>query len=242
LNATITPAAPVCASAPAFNFTAVDPGGTWSGLGITNGASGTFTPSVAGVGTHTITYTIAGACGDVQTTNITVNPNFNATITPAGPFCTSSAAVTLTAVDPGGTWTGNGITNGATGAFDPNTAGVGTHVITYTIAGACGDIQTTSITVNNQLDATISPVGPFCQSNPNAILAAVDPGGTWSGTGIINAANGTFSPTTAGVGTHTITYTIPGMCGDVQTTTIQVIADANATINAAGPFCETGRN
>ena len=236
-NATITPAGPFCVNDPAITLLAVDAGGSWSGNGITNAATGIFTPSVAGAGTHTITYTIPGACGAAANTSITVNPAVSAAITPVGPFCVGDPAITLTGATPGGTWSGNGITNASTGTFDPATAGQGTHTITYTIGGACGDSQTTTITVNTTSNATITPAGPFCVNNANAFLAAVTPGGSWSGNGIVNASTGEFSPTAAGAGTHTITYTISGSCGDVQTTTIQVIANANATVNPAGPFC-----
>lgn len=237
LDATITPAGPFCTNNAPVNLTAVNTGGTWSGTGITNASNGTFSPSVAGAGTHTITYSIPGSCGDTQTTTITVTGNQNAAITPAGPFCANDAAINLTAVDAGGTWSGTGITNATNGTFDPAVAGAGTHTITYTIAGACGDTQTTTITVNATANATITPAGPFCADNANAFLAAVTPGGTWSGTGIVNASTGEFSPVAAGAGNHVITYTIGGPCGDVQTTTIQVIANANATVNPAGPFC-----
>ena len=236
-DATISPAGPFCESDAAVNLTAVDAGGTWSGTGITNGATGTFNPTTAGVGTHTITYSIPGSCGSTDTEDIVVNPDLDGTITPAGPFCPADPAINLTAVDAGGTWTGTGITNGVNGTFDPSVAGSGTFTITYTISGTCGDVQTTSITVSNQLDATITPAGPFCASNGNAFLAAVDAGGTWSGNGIVNAATGEFSPSFAGAGNHIITYSIAGTCGDIQTTSIQVIADADATITAAGPFC-----
>jgi gliding motility-associated-like protein len=55
-----------------FNFVAVSPGGTWTGAGITNPATGTFDPATAGAGLHTITYTISGLCGAIDTTVITV--------------------------------------------------------------------------------------------------------------------------------------------------------------------------
>ncbi len=60
----------------------------------------------------------------------------DATICPVDYFCTTDAAATLTAVTPGGTWGGPGITNSATGMFDPAAAGVGTHRIGYTLS--CG--------------------------------------------------------------------------------------------------------
>lgn len=238
-NATITPVGPYCISDPSITLTAVDAGGTWSGTGITNAITGTFDPSIAGAGTHTITYTISGACGDVKTTTIDVNASFNATITPDGPYCETDPAVTLTAVDPGGVWSGTGITNTSTGEFDPLVAGPGNHTITYTISGACGDTKTTTITVNQSYDATITATGPLCEQDAAVNLSAVDAGGTWSGIGITNATTGLFNPLIAGPGTHSITYTIAGACGDTKTTTITVNQSFDATISPVGPFCQT---
>jgi gliding motility-associated-like protein len=237
LDATITPVGPFCESDAALNLTAVDPGGTWSGTGITNAANGTFDPNTAGVGTHTITYGIASQCGDTQTVNITILPDADATITPAGPFCPLDPSVNLVGATAGGTWSGTGITNTTLGTFNPFTAGPGTHTITYGIAGQCGDTQTVNIVVSNSLDATINPVGPFCESDASLNLTAIDLGGTWSGTGITNSANGTFDPNTAGPGTHLITYGIPGGCGDTQTVNITILPDLDATITPVGPFC-----
>lgn len=221
-DATITPAGPFCSNSAAVNLTAAQAGGTWSGTGITNANTGTFNPAVAGPGTWTISYTIPGPCGNIGTTSITVNPNPNPTITPTGPFCTLDAPLNLVAASPGGTWSGTGITNSATGTFDPSVAGMGNWTVTYTIPGACGGSDTEVISVGPQQDATITPVGPFCASDPSINLTAVDAGGTWSGTGITNAATGTFNPSIAGAGNWTITYTIAGACGDVKTTSISV--------------------
>lgn len=234
---TITPAGPFCLSDPSVNLVASIAGGTWSGTGITNAAAGTFDPATAGVGTHTITYTPTG-CTNPATINITVNTVFDATITPAGPFCESNANTFLAAVDPGGTWSGPGIVNAVTGEFSPASAGPGTHTITYTVGGgSCGDTQTTNIQVIADADATANPAGPFCLTDPSVNLTSVQAGGTWSGNGITSAATGTFDPATAGLGTHTITYTISGVCGDAQTINIQVIDTANTTITQVGPYC-----
>jgi len=237
-DATITPVGPFCTSDPTFTLSAVDPGGTWSGTGITNASAGTFNPATAGAGSHTITYSIPGSCGDVQTTTITINSFSNASITPAGPFCLSDGAQNLSAVDPGGSWSGTGITNASAGTFSPSVAGIGTHTITYTIPGTCGDVQSTTITVNPTQDASITPVGSLCELDTPITLTAVDGGGTWSGAGITDPANGVFDPVTAGSGTHTVTYTIAGACGDVQTSNITVIPSYDATITPVGPFCE----
>ncbi|MFM1875567.1 MAG: hypothetical protein RL266_1304, partial [Bacteroidota bacterium] len=162
------------------------------------------------------------ACGDVQTTDIVVNSSVDPTITAAGPFCESDNSVNLVAATAGGAWSGTGITDGILGTFDPATAGTGTWTITYTIPGSCGANDTETVVVQANADGSISPTGPFCSSDPPVNLSAVDAGGTWTGTGITNAAAGTFDPAVAGPGTWTITYFIAGACGDMQTTDIEV--------------------
>ncbi|MCH2259008.1 MAG: PKD domain-containing protein, partial [Alteromonas sp.] len=238
LDATITAVAPLCESNTAIILAAVDAGGTWSGNGITDGALGIFDPAVAGPGTHTVTYTIGGACGDVDTEDIQVIADDDATINPAGPFCATDPVFTMTAVDAG-VWSiagaPAGAINAATGDVDPAILGVGTWTVTNTVAGACGDTDTENVVIVNQLDATIAPAGPFCESDPAFALQVVDAGGTWSGNGV--DATGNFNPATAGVGTHTITYTLGGNCGDVQTLDINVLPNADATVSPAGPFC-----
>lgn len=237
---TINPAGPFCVTAASVNLTETPvTAGTWTGTGITNGATGTFDPATAGLGTHTITFTPSG-CFLPSTIDIVVNDSFDATIAPTGPFCQSNANTFLGATDGGGTWSGTGIVGGSntTGEFSPLLAGPGNHNITYTITGTCGDVGTTTIQVIADADATITPAGPFCISDPSVNLTAAQTGGVWSGTGITSAANGTFSPAGAGAGTHTITYNISGVCGDQQTTSIDVIDLFPSTITPVGPFCE----
>lgn len=233
-DATITPVPGLCTTDSPVTLTAVDPGGVWSGTGV-SGSS--FDPSVAGTGTHTITYTISGMCGSTDTETISVSNGFDATITPVAAFCSADAAVNLSGADAGGTWSGTGITNPVNGTFDPAVAGVGTHTITYSFAGTCGDTDTETITVNQQSDATIAGTSEFCTGTSPVNLTAAESGGTWSGTGITNAANGTFDPSVSGPGIFTITYTISGTCGDTDTEDITVTQLADPTIDAISDLC-----
>ena len=313
-DATINPAGPFCIDAAPSNITAVNPGGTWSGTGITNTAAGTFDPATAGAGTHNIIYTIASTCGDDDTIQIVVNAlpvvtvnsdsicnglsttltangastyawspatglsattgasvtanpsatttytitgtdvngcisSANATVTvinfadasvsPAGPYCDDNSPAFLAATNPGGVWSGPGV-NSATGLFDPAAAGGGTHTITYIISGFCPDTGTISILVIPRVDATIDAAGPYCLADPAVNLTAASTGGTWTGTGITSAANGTFDPSVAGVGTHTVTYTQSGVCGSTDTQQIIVTPIIAATINPAAAVCVNG--
>ncbi|MFL5751775.1 MAG: gliding motility-associated C-terminal domain-containing protein, partial [Bacteroidia bacterium] len=236
---TINTVAPMCQNAGTITLSAAQGGGTWSGSGITDANLGTFDPSLANAGTDTITYTVAGACGAMDTVVITVNALADATITnPPSTLCTGNPATTLTATQAGGTWTGTGITNGSTGTFDPGISGTGNFQVIYTITGSCGDADTISISVSPLIASTINPGGPFCSNASSTTLSAANTGGTWSGNGITNTANGTFDPATAGVGNQTITYTISGTCGSTSSAIITVNASADATIsNAPATLC-----
>ncbi|MBN2778290.1 MAG: gliding motility-associated C-terminal domain-containing protein [Bacteroidales bacterium] len=240
VDATITPVAPVCESDAAFDFVAADPGGIWSGTGITNPANGTFDPAIAGVGFHTIDYNISnGVCSDSDSFIIEVSAEPDATVNAAGPFCESDAPVNLTATTPGGIWSGTGITDAILGTFDPATAGGGDFTIFYDLTnGACTEQGTITIHVDDEVDATITPAGPFCQFDTPVNLTAVSSGGIWSGSGITDINLGTFNPTVAGVGTFTITYNVVnGLCSDSDNTDIDVLLAPDGTINDPGEFC-----
>ncbi len=56
-------------------------------------------------------------------------------------------------------------------------------------------------------DVNICHPDTLCQDDSPITIDVSNPGGTFSGNGIIDANNGTFDPSVAGVGTHTITYT-----------------------------------
>jgi hypothetical protein len=116
-DATITSGGPFCVLDGPTTLTAVDGGGTWAGTGITDANAGTFDPSIAGVGSYQIIYTITGTCGDADTITIDVVSIFDATITSAGPFCSNDDTIHLTAADPGGSWFIDGVAG--TELFDP---------------------------------------------------------------------------------------------------------------------------
>ena len=164
----------------------------------------------------------------------TVTPQDDATISPVTPMCTSDAPVTLNAVDAGGSWSGTGVT---ADTFDPSVAGIGNHVITYTIPGTCGDTDTETIAVSDAFDATITSASVMCSEDPAVNLASADAGGTWTGTGITDGTLGTFDPSVAGTGIFTITYTIGGGCGDADTEDITVNQQSDATINDMNVIC-----
>ncbi|MCX7767686.1 MAG: PKD domain-containing protein [Flavobacteriales bacterium] len=233
-NASITPAGPFCTGDSPVQLSAATSGGTWSGPGTS--ATGLFSPSAAGAGTHTISYTVSQAgCSASSTTQITVVSSPTVSITPAGPFCQNAAPVNLSATPAGGTWSGTGVTAG--GLFDPSQAAVGNNVLTYTVnVGGCTGSNTTTVVVNPVPNPVIIPVGPFCTNSSPVNLTASPPGGSWSGTSV--TPGGTFNPAGAGAGTFTLTYTVTQAgCTGSATTSVTVNALPNTAITPAGPFC-----
>lgn len=238
-NATITPAGPFCETDAAVNLDAAQSGGTWSGTGITDANAGTFDPSVAGDGTHSVTYDVGTTCPSSYTENIVVEAIADATISPSGPYCETDSPLNLSAADAGGEWSGTGITDINNGTFDPGTAGVGTHDIIYTVGNLCPDSDTIEIDITASPSVTVDPAGPLCVNDTEITLNASDPGGVWSGTGITDPNAGTFDPNVAGIGTHTISYNIGTTCQSLGNINIEVEAIADATIDPVAALCET---
>ncbi|MFM7722675.1 MAG: gliding motility-associated C-terminal domain-containing protein [Bacteroidota bacterium] len=238
-NATITDIAALCQDDTAINLTAANAGGVWSGSGIVDVNNGTFDPAGLNPNTYTITYAIGGFCPSQDDTDITVNEVFDGTVTLTGPFCQVDLPQTLTAVTPGGIWSGTGIANGTTGSFGSPTLASNTYTITYTTPGLCPRDFTTDILVNENFDATITAVNPVCNDATPFNLVAADAGGTWSGTGITNAANGTFDPNGLVPGPYTVNYDISGPCPASGSLDIEVLEVPDGTITPAGPFCQT---
>ncbi|MDD4218240.1 MAG: gliding motility-associated C-terminal domain-containing protein, partial [Bacteroidales bacterium] len=233
--ATITPVGPFCETDAAVVLNAVSPGGTWSGTGV---VGNNFDPNIAGAGDHIIQYDITnGACSDFDTEIIHVDAIVDATITPAGPFCDADAAIILNAVSSGGIWSGTGITDPISGIFSPSIAGVGDFLITYNVTiGACSDSDQTTIHIDAYPDATITPVGPFCENDAIITLNAANPGGIWSGIGVVG---NTFNPGITGQGNHIVNYQIVnGACIASEQIIIHVDTIPNVSITPIGPFCE----
>lgn len=164
-SVSFNPAGPYCVNAAAVDLTAfVTPsGGSFSGTGVTS--AGFFTPSDAGVGTHTITCTLSssGHCTNSASQNIVVSPLPSVTFNAVSALCLNAAALDLTSfVSPaGGTFSATGVTSA--GIFTPGDAGAGTHTITYSFTDGnhCTNTASQSIVVNPLPAVTFNPVGPF---------------------------------------------------------------------------------
>jgi gliding motility-associated-like protein len=220
----------------AFNLTVDQTSGTWSGSGITNGASGTFDPAVAGEGIFTVTYTPTSSCIAPASVEINVIGQPTAVITPVSTLCSSSDPIDLTANYTGGTWSGDGITNSVIGTFDPSQVGGGTTSVLYQLDGNCPITGTILIDVVAQADVIISAPQEVCITESPFILTANISGGVWSGDGITDSVNGNFDPSAVGSTQAQIGYSYSGVCSGQGSFTI-AIADSTLNITEVPVLC-----
>jgi large repetitive protein len=188
--------------------------------------------------TSTSSYTVTGTtvlgCSNSAIANLSVNP---LPIVNAGPdqiLCDQPLPVTLIGTPSGGTWSGS-LNVSTSGIFTPNGSEVSTLYYTYIDPTTlCENVDSMVVTVNPPIIPIVDPSYSICvyesAINLNTALNASPLGGTWSGTGV---SNPNFSPSIAGVGTHTVTYTYGvGTCQTSVTSDITVNPQPTISVNS----------
>ncbi|HXH19063.1 MAG TPA: T9SS type A sorting domain-containing protein [Chitinophagales bacterium] len=141
--------------------------------------------------------------------------------------CNNSTEIVLYAIIGGGhTWPDAVIDIGVTNHDFPANSTIWNFLKKYTIPQAA--ISFTGLAASYCLNTNPFPV--TLTGNPS--------GGTFSGSGM---SGNVFSPTTAGPGIHTITYTISSSgCTYSTSRTVEVASGTAVSVNASGPttFCQ----
>ena len=188
-----------------------------------------------------------------QCNNSAFKLNFEPTnVTTGGDLavCATGAPVPLLGLPGGGIWTGPGVSGSVADGyvFTPIATLQGVQTLTYTLTGATQACVATGqklVTVGPPTNATLAamPLTTFCLQDgtapPTITLAATPAGGTFSGPGV---QGNVFSPTLAGPGIHTITYSVGvgtpcPSSASVQLTVVKATAGSSFTLCANnGPF------
>jgi len=243
LDATITQVDPLCDSADSIKLNVVDAGGTFSGKGV-NPITGSFDPKIAGVDTHSITYTIDGNCGDVHSIDIVVIRTPDPTITnTVFDFCEDHGDELLTVTEAGGTWrelnSANGGFTAGTSIFNTVNSEAGSFQIEYSFGGQCPAADTITLKVTALPVITFTPQDTLCvDATPVQINVTATPStsGTWGGA--VNAT-GIFDPT-GKLGDNKIFYdALNGVCPASDTIMVYVLPRVDATIDPVPTQCVT---
>ena len=199
-------------------------GGIYSGTGV---SFGQFSPVIAGVGNHQITYTYTNSfgCSDDSREDEEVLAMPIVTFSTFQPVCLNVPTFNLTQGSPaGGIYSGTGVSNSQ---FSPLVSGAGTFILNYSYTDlfGCTSQDTSAITVHTLPSVNFASLTPVCQNTGPVVLNTGSPtGGIYSGTGV---GNGIFYTGLAGAGQHAITYTFSNIynCSNtaVQTMTVNPI-------------------
>ena len=167
-----------------------------NGLGA--GATQIVSPTITT--TYIVTGTTTGCIGTDNVT-ITVTPVPAVTATGTADICEGSS----TTIDASGATTyswDNGLGAGATQVVSPTVTT--TYIVTGT-SGNCSNTDQVTVTVNPlpTVAATPTTIGPLCSYEDPITMVGSPAGGVFSGTGVTGDV---FTPSVAGPGTHTITY------------------------------------
>jgi len=203
VNFTLPPT--LCANAPCVTLAATPAGGFYNGLGVNNGIFCVNSLAVNKTYSITYAYTDANGCsasGSVSTV-LYPAPVVSFFLDPLS-YCINSQTVSLSGNPPGGTFSGNGT---AGSVFSPSVAGLGNTSITYkyTDQNGCSNSAAVNVMVNPLPQVTFSlSKNNTCVNGQMIALNASPSTGTYSGKGVTSQF---FSPSLAGAGTHTISYT-----------------------------------
>jgi gliding motility-associated-like protein len=254
---TLTNPGTICVNDAAFNLIPQVAGGTFSGTGITNATSGTFNPAVAGVGTHTITYTLP--CGS-GTTQVTVTNCTSLAI-----CAETNGALTVSGGTAPYAWQTQTITQNCSACIIGCTFPVGcavnvttwnTYATTATATPGSLPIQVIDNAGNSQLITTLATI-PACTVIPpcptivvtSSSVQSVNCHGGNDGSATVSASGGTGpysyqwmpgnlsggTQTNLTAGTYTITATDANACTGTLTITITeplALTITGTTVNA----------
>lgn len=202
-------------------------GGVWTGPGISNPYydGWFFTPSSAGIGTHTLYYE-RNTC--IDSLIVSVYPDA-LNISPKIYCYTDAPEVLGTAESAGGVWSGSGIANATNGTFDPGIANEGTYYVYWNAPAGC--VDSVSVTVEQLEDATISGLDPnYCFIDSNYVFTTTPVGGVLTAPVTENIWN----PAIAGEGEYQFVYSVSGIaCSTSDTVDVVVTEEILTTVSVS---------
>lgn len=209
--------------------TVTNPSWSWAGPGILSGGNtSTITVNQPGVYTATVTST-GGTCSGNATSQYTVIASSSSppVITQPNPICVDAAPIQLAVTGVGGVFSSSCTTClSATGEFNPTTAGVGSHTVTYATTGSCAGSDTKTIVVNGLPTVSAGNDQAICIGTSANLTATGADTYVWS-SGATTAAT---SVTPASTSTYTLTGTDVNGC--VNTDAVIITIEPLPIVNA----------
>ena len=241
----ITQATPFCLNSLNTTLTASPTGGTWSGTGILDPLTGSFSPSIAGVGTTPITYTYTSApCTVTSTSNVVVNPlpivfAGNDAIICAG----ASTALQATGASTYQWSINGGSAVGLNNANISNPSASPVTTTTYSVLGVdangCTSVDQVQVSVNPLPTVNAGSNVSICPGIPTTLGAIGASTYAWSpSTGLTGVNTATPAANPASTQTYTVTGTDANGCQNTDQVTVTVFPQPNVIAGATSPIIE----
>jgi len=165
--------------------------------------------------------------GSDNGSDLTIHALPTVTQSPFTDVCSNGSPVSLIGGSPaGGSYSGTGVSSGN---FDPSVAGAGSTSITYTFTdlNGCQNSVSEDILVNQAPTVVFNAIPDLCDYSSDYTMVATPNGGVFTGPSVTGDV---FSPSGAGIGTHTITYDYSDGNGCSDQAVQTVVVDACAGI------------
>ena len=205
--------------------------GTWSSSNVAIATVGASTGVVTGVSVGTAIITFVGTTG-TSTAIFTVSPTPSAITGGSTPFC-ASTTVTLSSTTPGGAWSSSSSVASVSPAGVVIGSGSGTATIYYTVGTGCSTSTIVTVIGTPAVDSLTGP-SSVCIGG-TATYVCTTSGGTWSTS---SAGIGTISATgvLTGVsgGTVIVSYSVSGTCGTGVRTRAVTVSGSTVTGTITG--------
>ncbi|MCB0770192.1 MAG: VCBS repeat-containing protein [Flavobacteriales bacterium] len=204
---TFTPFAAYCATGEPITLDGVSPlGGVWSGPGVIDG---TLDRTVAGPGTHLLSYYAASPEGCARQSAVPIVLTDTVVLAWDAQdleLCPLDGPVNFSATPVGGAWSAP---IDASGTCDPSDLAPGSFPVTYTYTDPQGCVlmnEELDIQMGRASEVFIDPVGTLC-SVGEPVLITGSQSGTWSGAVTGEGSSILFDPSILGPGTWAVTLT-----------------------------------
>jgi hypothetical protein len=219
---------PICEFASA-TLTATGSNGTFEWLpGNLSGASVSVSPS--STTTYSCVITDGNGCTNLSTTTVTVNPLPSVTAATSAICAGDTALVTASGASTYQWFPGN-LTGSSISL--PLTAST-TFTVTGTDLNGCSSNAIVTVNVNPLPTVTLSSQGSHCVDDASFTITGASPaGGVFNGPGV---SGNQFSPGTAGVGSHPVTYTFIDVNGCVNSATTNVVVNGCVSVGENPAF------
>lgn len=211
-----------CQSDPAYSLNVdnleiiVPEDGEWSGPGVTEPLpdSYAFNPIGAGPGVHVIYYERNNCLDSIIVTVFPVSLSVNSLS-----FCSEEEPELLQpGLVPGGTWSGPGIADAATGLFDPGSTEEEDFYVYWDTPAGCQD--SISIHIEQFEDASISGLDSvYCIEDQLINFQTAPDGGILTG----SLPSNSFNPSIIGQGAYQVIYTVNGILCPTTSDTVDFI-------------------